>query len=72
MLTCGWSHDVSSNVPALTQSIVGIAATTMFTWRPALGTESAPHGQAAFSDVLVCVRLRSFHDERAPWYCDKD
>jgi hypothetical protein len=28
MLTSGWSHDVSSNVPALTKSIVGIAATS--------------------------------------------
>jgi hypothetical protein len=27
MLTCGSSHDVSSNAPALTQSVVGIAAT---------------------------------------------
>jgi hypothetical protein len=27
-LTCGWSHEVSSSVPALTQSIVGIAATS--------------------------------------------
>ncbi len=28
MLTCGWIHEVSSNVPALIQSIVGIAATS--------------------------------------------
>ncbi len=72
MLTCGWSHDVSSNVPALTQSIVGIAATSENTGDPHLEQNLRHTGRPAFSDVLVCVRLRSFHDERAFWYCDED